>query len=377
MRYDETADCPGNEKGKPWLNDNLLPRDPNNGCKPVPPNQYLRVNTIFNVMGEAGGYTAWIDKHPVYQIVDGPRGPRVNDLYTPEIGKDAEGYLAEGSGWVTASVERTERYDDNKMQALINMMEGYTHDRSKAAPVPAIAGMNFQAINVAQKIASYENSGGIPTPRLEEALMHCSEAIGKLVSALKSKKRFDNTLIIITAKTGNGPINPKIVKIVHPQEISQVIDKAAPHSLAWFVSDRVSLIWLHNSDNTKRIVEALNHAAHQLRIQYILYGKVLRDYFHVKKGDNRVPDIIILPERGVIYTSSPYKLEEHGGWNKNDRNVALLVSGVYLKKKNIAVNTRVNTTQVAPTILYCLGIDKNMLQAVRNGHVQLLPYISW
>jgi hypothetical protein len=41
------------------LNQNFLVRDPNNGCKRILPHQYLRVNTIFEVVRANGGRTAW------------------------------------------------------------------------------------------------------------------------------------------------------------------------------------------------------------------------------------------------------------------------------------------------------------------------------
>jgi hypothetical protein len=40
-----------------------LPRDPARGCAPVYPWNFVRTNTIFGVIHEAGGYTAWSDKH--------------------------------------------------------------------------------------------------------------------------------------------------------------------------------------------------------------------------------------------------------------------------------------------------------------------------
>ena len=373
VMYDETVDRQGVSHGQALLNEKLLPRDPRKGCTPVYPNQYLKVNTIFNVIAEAGGYTAWIDKHPVYQIVDGPKGPKVNDLWTPEIGDNAEGYLAKGSALITASIERTEHYDDIKMQGLINEMEGYTHDKRKKAPVPAIAGMNFQTINVAQKIASYKNAKGVPTKRLEAAFEHCDKEIGKLITVLKKKKLLSKTLVVITAKAGNGPVNPKLLQKVDHKKIIKVIEHAAPRSLAWSVMDRIALIWLHNTNETNRVVAALQHAKKRLHIARIMHGKELYKYFHVSKNNNRIPDIIIIPKKGTIYTSNSYKLEEHGGWDKEDRNVALLVSNNHLKYKGITIDKRVGTTQVAPTILYSLGLDPNKLQAVKKEHEKVLP----
>src|ERR1700722_15727215 len=66
------------------INDKALPRDRANGCKPVYPHQFLRINTIFDVAKAAGGRTAWGDKHPSYEILLGPSGKGGDDLATPE-----------------------------------------------------------------------------------------------------------------------------------------------------------------------------------------------------------------------------------------------------------------------------------------------------
>jgi hypothetical protein len=67
------------------INPAFLPRDPNNGCQPVFPHQYLRVNTIFEVVKAGGGWTAWTDKHPSYEWTSGPSGKGVDDFFGPEI----------------------------------------------------------------------------------------------------------------------------------------------------------------------------------------------------------------------------------------------------------------------------------------------------
>src|SRR5258708_9154367 len=50
-----------------------LPVDPQS-CKPIYPHEYLRVNTIFEAAHEQGLRTAWSDKHPAYEALDGPLG---------------------------------------------------------------------------------------------------------------------------------------------------------------------------------------------------------------------------------------------------------------------------------------------------------------
>jgi hypothetical protein len=43
-------------------------------CVPVFPHEFINVNTIFEVIRAHGGRTAWADKHPAYEILNGPRG---------------------------------------------------------------------------------------------------------------------------------------------------------------------------------------------------------------------------------------------------------------------------------------------------------------
>ena len=67
------------------LDPNNMQRKLINGqCQPVYPHHYLRTNTIFEIIKKAGGLTAWSDKHPAYEILSGPSGKGIDDLYTPE-----------------------------------------------------------------------------------------------------------------------------------------------------------------------------------------------------------------------------------------------------------------------------------------------------
>ena len=70
------------------INASKLPVDPKT-CKPVYPHTYLKVNTVFEVARSAGLRTAWSDKHAAYEILNGPSGTGIQDLFTPEINSDA------------------------------------------------------------------------------------------------------------------------------------------------------------------------------------------------------------------------------------------------------------------------------------------------
>src|SRR5262249_12444753 len=84
--YDQSIDYdPTKLDGGGGINPAALPLDGSKGCTPVYPHAFLRVNTIFEVVKAAGDHTAWADDHPSYNILDGPSGTGVEDLYTPEI----------------------------------------------------------------------------------------------------------------------------------------------------------------------------------------------------------------------------------------------------------------------------------------------------
>src|SRR5438093_490952 len=67
------------------INPALLPQDPANGCARVWPHQFPRMNNVFELVHAAGGLTAWSDKHPSYESINGPSGRGMDDPYTPEI----------------------------------------------------------------------------------------------------------------------------------------------------------------------------------------------------------------------------------------------------------------------------------------------------
>ena len=74
------------------LDPNNMQRKLVNGeCKPVYPHEYLRTNTIFEVIKSAGGLTAWSDKHPAYEVLTGPSGKGLDELFMPEINSQLPG----------------------------------------------------------------------------------------------------------------------------------------------------------------------------------------------------------------------------------------------------------------------------------------------
>ena len=120
-------------------------------------------------------------------------------------------------------------------------------------------------------------------------------------------------------------------------------------------------------------------------IGQILYGTSLTNLFNApglpnhpgpccqlrEGGDPRTPDIVVLPNVGVVYTGGDKKQSEHGGFAWDDTNVMLLVSNPNLVPGTF--DAFVETPQVAPTILSLLGLDPNALDAVRIEGTAVLP----
>src|SRR5262249_34411084 len=102
----------------------------------------------------------------------------------------------------------------------LHEIDGQTHDGLHKAPVPRLFGMNFQAVSVGQKliekvkavpptiVGGYIDAAGTPSDALREEIAFVDAAIGQMVTALRQRGLLASTLIIITAKHGQAPIDP-------------------------------------------------------------------------------------------------------------------------------------------------------------------------
>jgi hypothetical protein len=136
------------EGGIASLDSQKMSRDPLAGCAPVYPWNFIRTNTLFGVIHAAGGYTAWIDKHPSYSFVGGPGGTGLDDYYSPEVDSnvvklpgvqtltgipcDPIRDTASLSGW-NSSFENIQCYDAIKVYGLLNQIAGKTHSGAPAS----------------------------------------------------------------------------------------------------------------------------------------------------------------------------------------------------------------------------------------------------
>ncbi len=393
------------------IDPNKLPRDPARACAPVYPWNFVRANTIFGVIHKAGGRTAWSDKHAVYASVSGPTGTafpsNVDDYYSPEINSNVVALPglttpptpnhpggvscspvrdpSQVGSW-TDSFENIQCYDTLKLHAVLNWIQGKTHLGS-SAPVPHLFGMNFQAVSVGQKLiengvkGGYLDNTGKLTPAMLDEIEFVDAGVGQMVEALTDQHLLNSTLIIITAKHGQSPIDPHQVfktKTNSPAHLIASYLRASENPNGADIGpteDDVSLLWLADSNSTLTAVGILESNAPADGVGEIFYGSALTTMFKrpgvPPQGDPRTPDIIVQPNVGVIYSTSGKKQAEHGGFSHDDTNVMMLVSNPSLHAKT--VTTAVETAQVAPTVLAALGLDPGELQAVQIEGTAVLP----
>ncbi len=379
------------------LNPAALPVDPKT-CTPVYPHQYIKVNTVFEVAKSAGLTTAWSDKHPAYEILNGPSGKGVDDLFTPEINSKA---FAPLTGDWTQDNAATIQYDGYKVQSVLNEINGKDHSGTKAAAVPAIFGMNFQSVSTAEKLPTsdgltggYLAGGTVPGPLLTKALDFVNASVGSFESALKATGHADDTMFILSAKHGQSPTDPAALRRVPDSAIIAGLNAAwaaahpgAADLVAFSTDDDVMQLWF--SDHSPAAAQfaknyLLTHSAAANTISgaattvaasglaTVYAGSEVANYFGTPKTDARIPDIFGLVQTGVVYTGGQSKIAEHGGAAANDRSVPIVVSEPG-DRDHRTVTKPVETTQIAPTVLEALDLNPRALQAVRIEGTKVLP----
>ncbi|MDB5064387.1 MAG: hypothetical protein JWM18_821 [Chloroflexi bacterium] len=373
-----------------------LPVDPIS-CLPVFPHQYLKVNTIVEVARGAGLRTAWSDKHPAYEILNGPSGTGVQDLFAPEINSDAPTIGSSGD-WTSDNL-LTQQYDSYKVQAVINEINGLDHSGTTAVGVPALFGMNFQTVSTAEKLPTsqgqpggYLADGVTPGPVLMRALDYINTKVGAMQSALQKQHLDKSTTIIISAKHGQSPQQPSALTRIPDGPIVSAINAgwAVNHPgtklVNLSVDDDAMLLWLSDhsdaatgyvknflltNSGTGNDINGNPKPYTQSGLATVFAGRDAAAYFNVAPGDARVPDIFGIVQHGVVFTGGKGKIAEHGGADPQDRNVLLVVSGGGVKHG--VITTAVETTQIAPTVLQLLGLPASALQAVQIEHTAALP----
>jgi len=369
-----------------------LPVDPAT-CQPVYPDQYLKVNTIFEVARAAGLRTAWSDKHVAYEILGG-KTQGIQDLFAPEINSNAS--VVNGQDW-TKDNASTQFYDSFKVQSVINEINGFDHSGQHYVGTPAILGLNFQTVSTAEKLPNggYMADGITPSGLLEGALDYVNNKLAAMQAAIARRGLRDSTTIILSAKHGQSPNTPSALTRINDGTIQDALNaawRAAGHStdlVAFAIDDDGWLMWttdrsqaatnfaktfLQNYSGTGTDIQGnpKSFSSSGLQPSQIYAGADAAAFIGVSAGDPRVPDLIGVAQYGTVYTGGKGKIAEHGGDNPQDRDVALVVSGGEIEGGKV-VTSSVETTQIAPTILQLLGLNPQALQAVKIEGTKILP----
>ena len=376
--------------GLSGLDPTKLPQRIINGvCEPVFPHDMIRVNTVFEVVRQRGR-TAYSEKRPSYDFLNGPSGKGVQDLYTPEI---ACAPFVPPATCTNAllKLSDTEAFDELRVKSVLNEIAGKDHTGANSVGTPMLFGMNFQSVNAAKKdsllpiVGGYADDLGAPNGDLINALAYIDGAIGRMVSALAAQNLTNTTAIIVMAKHGETSLDPNKRFVESTSAIQKQLNlagipgftlpPAAAPAIAKLTEKSTAYLWLKDQTQTLAVASALTTKANEvtLNIAQVLSGDSLKLLFPDPLLDPASPDIVVVPNPGTTYEPAVQVWAEHGGFNENDTHVPLLV---VVPSIPASVNhAAVTTTQIAPTILNLLGIDTRELQAVQIEGTRVLPGI--
>lgn len=367
------------------INTGLLPQRLVNGVlQPVMPHDILKVNTVFEVAHNAGLQTAYIEKHPSYEIYNGPSGQGLSDFYAPESNAKvaiSNGTLVDANNGtrVTKSLPLSEAYDDLRLKALLNQIHGQDSRGLGSPGTPAIYGMNLIALNTAQKDPS--PAGGIEIDPitnqeivgadLATALQHTDANFGQIINALKSTGQFNSTLVVLTAHGGNSPRIGSAYNIAPGALTTPLINSGIGVKFA--NQDDSVLVWLTDHSQAALAASIIPTIDPQ-HVESVLFGNSLMAAgFGNPLTDERAPDLVINLTPDALVGSG--KRAEHGGSHEDDTHVALLVGsgGLADNLKGSISDEFVMQQQIAVTTLEALGLDPNLLQGAMLDGTTALP----
>jgi hypothetical protein len=311
------------------INPNNLPGSKAHGsCAPVWPHNLVRTNTVFGVLHARNMRTAWADKHPAYDISNGNSpstqptngpGTNVDDFFAPEINSDlsaanisliaqlglhstAPAPTPVAGKDFTGTIAGVEWYDGIKVQAILNEINGFDHTGTRRVGTPTLFGMNFQSVSVGQKLAigGYVDPFGTPSNNLANTIAFVDASIGQMIAALNKNGLGKKTMVIVSAKHGQSPIDVTKRKAL---DDGAVIAAPIGSNFAFDIADDGALIWLkppYSAANVAAAVAALNAFQGDTGIMEWLAGPLLSLPFQDPATDSRTPDIIGIARVGVI-----------------------------------------------------------------------------
>jgi type I phosphodiesterase/nucleotide pyrophosphatase len=426
------------------LNTSTFPVDPTT-CRPIMPWDYLKVNSIFQVIHSAGMRTAWSDKHAIYTSFNGhgSGGNSIDDFFAPEI--DSQAVEPNGvpypqdDDWAHIDAA-TKQYDGYKVQAVVNELNGFDHSGRSEVGVPAVLGMNFQTVSVAEKVdspgtitrnpdgsytvgptqlAGYLPGTTTPGPLLAGALDYVDAQLQRMVETIHEDGLESSTAIIVTAKHGQSPQDPLLLERIKDGPITDAINEAwceqqnptASPSPATYCSNGLGVATITplivagtDDDLWQSYLSVKTQAAADFVKSYLWSHSataVLYDNDGVDRGTQQVAHSglaqIYAGQEAADFFGVPYSDPRYP-----DVFGRVQVGVVYTGGSKVAEHGGDNpadrdvpilvyapgsvrpasngqwteTSQVAPTVLQLLGLDPNALQAVQMEGTRSLPGIG-
>jgi arylsulfatase A-like enzyme len=443
------------------------------------------VNTIFDVASQAGLATAWSDKHPAaYTILAGPSSDptkfdfksgkvgSINDYYSLEINApvaidttkqgplsiskfgalvdqstgtafsntnpaiaanffndatkgNATLFKAPPAGTTAqqfSSYATTSTYDDYKVKAILNEIDGLDHSGTvNNGDAPALFGLNLQAVSVAEKEpGTLFNGGGFDSngnarPDLVAAVNHVDQSVGLILDELKAKGLDSSTLVVLTAKHGQNPTQDPTVGLSSTfngadgkaggdgnlTAIGALLVRNGIQIASERGGDTSSLIYLVNQADTAKAVALLNSTDPNKYSfdttadtvsdpsgktlfsaeDFAAQGTVLSGQGLINAGlgdptkNDRSPDIAVALNTGYFFGKATSKRSEHGGFTDQDTHVATIVgsAGLPTYAQGTVIDSTVSTQQIAVTALKALGLDASKLTGAATDGTQALP----
>ena len=389
------------------LNPATFPVDPTT-CQPISPSAYLKVNTIFNVAHDAGMLTAWSDKHPVYTSFNGPAGNGITDSFDPEIDSIAlkpDGTPYPGNISWTGDNAATMQYDSYKVQAVLNWIDGYNHQRTQQVGVPAIFGMNFQTVSTAEKLPTSDGLAGgdlpgtnTPGPLLQRALQYVNDQLRTMDQEIQSQGLADSTAIVLSAKHGQSPQDPN--------QLTRIDDGP--------IIDGVNAAWAATHPGARPADRGRNRRrrGHVVAVRSVAGGGAVRQALPVDPHGDRQHRIGRLADAAALRAGEDLRRQGGGPLLRGaalrpapsrtcgaSSRSASSTPAARARSPSTAAptrptatcrssstrrapsdrgvfNRRVETTQIAPTILQLLGLNPDKLQAVQAEGTRVLPGIG-
>lgn len=227
---------------------------------------------------------------------------------------------------------------------------------------------------------------------MSSALDFVDAQLSRMVSAIHKDGLANSTTLIVTAKHGQSPQDPKKLVTVQDGPIIDAINaawaKTHPSNAKLIVAGTDDDLWQSYLSDTSQTAANFvkgylwDHTARgydankkpvtvaHSGLAHIWAGADAAHFFGVAVDDGHYPDVFGKVQEGVVY-AKPTKLAEHGGMNPGDQHVLMLVDGPGIRPG--VRSAPVETTEVAPTILGLLGLDPHQLTAVQLEGTKELP----